>query len=499
MTAPPEASSAGPALLDVRSIGKRFGAQWVLRDVDFSVLPGEVHALLGENGAGKSTLIKLLAGVHAPDQGSIGGPDGTRLELRSPRDALAAGIAVVHQELDLFDNLSIAENMALGPQRGGVLRPSGPRMRARAVAALARLGANVDPGQRVGALSTSMKQLVAVAKVLSWRARVLILDEPTSALNSEEAAALLARIAALKEGGLSVVYVSHKLGEVFAVADRVTMLRDGRRVGTWPVAELDHDRVVHAMLGRMPNELFPPVAAQSLASPACRVTELTGDILRGVSVDLRPGEILALAGLPDSGASALLRSLFGLDRTASGTIELGGRRYAATNPAQAIQRGLAYLPADRLRDGLLPLMSVLRNVGAVAEARAMLRGATRRERALEAIRRLGVRAGSMLSRITSLSGGNQQKALLARWLMVRPQILLLDDPTRGVDIGAKIEIYRLLRDAAQGGMAIAYTSSEALELAQLADRILVFRRGRVAEEIVGRIAHEALDRKVAAA
>ncbi len=487
------------ALLDVRGVGKRFGAQWVLRDVDFSVLPGEVHALLGENGAGKSTLIKLLAGVHAPDQGSISGPDGTKLQLRTPRDALAAGIAVVHQELDLFDNLSIAENMALGPQRAGVLRPSGRLMQARAIAALARLGAEVHPERRVGSLSTSMKQLVAVAKVLSWRARVLILDEPTSALNSEEASALLARIAALKAGGLSVVYVSHKLGEVFAIADRVTMLRDGRRVGTWPVAELDHDRVVHAMLGRTPSDLFPPPGAPRDTAPVCRVTALRGAVLRDVSVDLRPGEILALAGLPDSGASSLLRSLFGLDRIASGDIQIGGRRYDPSDPARAIRCGLAYVPADRLRDGLLPLMSVLRNVGAVSEARATLSRADRRERALGSIRRLGVRAGSMLSRITSLSGGNQQKALIARWLMVRPQILLLDDPTRGVDIGAKIEIYRLLRDAAQAGMAIAYTSSESLELAQLADRILVFRHGSVAEEIIGRIAHEALDRKVAAA
>lgn len=484
-------------LLDVRGVGKRFGTQWVLRDVDFTVQPGEVHALLGENGAGKSTLIKLLAGVHTPDQGSISGPDGTLLQLRSPRDSLAAGIAVVHQELDLFDNLSIAENMALGPQRGGVLRPSAAQMRARALAALARLGAEIDPNCKVGSLPTSVKQLVAVAKVLAWRARVLILDEPTSALNNEEAATLLTRIAAIKAEGLSVVYVSHKLGEVFALADRVTMLRDGRRVGTWQAAELDYDRVVHAMLGRTPSEIFPPHPVSSTATPLCRIKDLGGRILRGASLDLRPGEIVALAGLPDSGASSVLRSLFGLDATSSGRIEFDGAPYAASSPAAAIRCGLAYVPADRLRDGLLPLMSVLRNVGAVAEARDMLPNAARRDQALEAIRRLGVRAASVLQRITSLSGGNQQKALVARWLMVRPKILLLDDPTRGVDIGAKIEIYRLLRDAAQAGMAIAYTSSESLELSQLADRILVFRDGRVAEEIVGTVAHELLDRKIA--
>jgi ABC-type sugar transport system ATPase subunit len=486
--------------LQLSDLGKRFGAAWAVRHVDLALAAGEIHALVGENGAGKSTLIKLIAGVYRPDEGRLAGPDGAALALGSPREALAAGIGVVHQELDLFDNLTVAENIALGPPRGRPFRPSRRVMHRRAAAALSRLGERgIAPGARVERLPTSARQIVAIAKALGEAARVLIFDEPTSALNSEDAALLLGLIRALRDDGVAILYVSHKLAEIFAIADRVTVLRDGGWVGTWPAAELNHDRVVQAMLGRLPAEIFPPrPPPRPNAPPLLAVTALTGRQLAGVSLHVAPGEIVALAGLPDAGPAALLRALFGLDRPSGGAIELAGRRFPRPRPAAAISRGCAYLPGDRLAEGLLPLMNVLRNVEAVAEARRLAPSSARRRAALAAIARLSVRAASLLQPITALSGGNQQKALIARWLTTEPKLLLLDDPTRGIDVGAKTEIYGRLREIARGGTAILFTSSDSLELAQLPDRILVFRAGRVAEEIEGGVDHAELDRRIAA-
>jgi ABC-type sugar transport system ATPase subunit len=485
--------------LQLSDLGKRFGAAWAVRHVDLTLAAGEIHALVGENGAGKSTLIKLIAGVYRPDEGVLAGPGGATLALASPREALGAGIGVVHQELDLFDNMTVAENIALGPPRGRPFRPSRRVMHRRAGAALSRLGERgIAPGARLERLPTSARQLVAIAKALGGAARVLIFDEPTSALNSEDAAILLGLIRALRDDGVAILYVSHKLAEIFAIADRVTVLRDGGWVGTWPAAELNHDRVVQAMLGRLPAEIFPPLSKASPAlPPLLSVTGLTGRQLAGVSLRVAPGEIVALAGLPDAGASALLRALFGLDPPSAGDIELAGRRFSP-RPAAAISRGCAYLPGDRLAEGLLPLMNVLRNVEAVAEARRLAPPAARRRAALAAIARLSVRAASLLQPITALSGGNQQKALIARWLTTDPKLLLLDDPTRGIDVGAKTEIYGRLREIARGGTAILFTSSDSLELAQLPDRILVFRAGRIAEEIAGGVDHAELDRRIAA-
>lgn len=486
-------------LLDLRDMGKRFGQSWALRHVDFSLEAGEIHALVGENGAGKSTLIKLVAGVHRPDEGTMAGPGGATLTLHTPRDALLAGIGVVHQELDLFDNMTVAQNIALSPQRRGFLQPAAARMREAAVAALKTLGVAIDPDAKVGRLSTSDKQMVAIAKALSWQARILIFDEPTSALNSEDAASLIAVIRRLRAEGIGIVYISHKFAEVFALADRVTVLRDGARIGTWPTSALTHESIVTAMLGRPAREMFPAARPAPANDLVCRLEGVEGRLLRGASLGIRRGEVLALAGLPDAGASSVLRTLFGLERHVRGTIAIDGVPFRRPTPIGAIRRGLAYLPADRLRDGLLPLMDVLRNVEAVAEAQRLEAAKPRRAHALEAIRRLSVRAASLGQRIPSLSGGNQQKALIARWLVARPTLLMLDDPTRGIDVGAKTEIYHLLRTIAEAGTTVVYTSSESLELAQLADRILVFRGGRVAEEIHGRVEHEALDRIIAAA
>jgi ABC-type sugar transport system ATPase subunit len=488
-------------VLELRELGKSFDGFWALRKVSIAFSPGEVHALVGENGAGKSTLIKLIAGVYHPSEGALIGPLGLELQLKTPRDALKQGIGVVHQELDLFDNLTVAENIALGIDDSDFVKPSRTTMAKRARKALDDLQErNIRPDTRVGALSSSDKQLIAIAKVLTWDARVIIFDEPTSALNAGEAARLFDRIRHLRSTGVAILYVSHKLGEIFSIADRISVLRDGELVASKPVAEFDHDGIVHAMLGRKPAEIFPPqIKPRKVSDVLLQVDGLVGRDLSGASLEVRAGEIVALAGLPDAGPSALLRHVFGLDHAASGSIRIAGQPVGFGTPRNAIRGRLAYLPADRLREGILPLMSVLRNAEATSEAMHVASEATRRRQAMQSLRRLSVRATSVLNRITSLSGGNQQKTLLARWLVMEPKILMLDDPTRGVDIGAKSEIYHILRGIADAGAAIVFTSSDSLELARLSDRILLFRHGKVVDEFLEHFTHAELDRAIAAA
>ncbi|MBN9060051.1 MAG: sugar ABC transporter ATP-binding protein, partial [Rhizobiales bacterium] len=434
-------------------------------------------------------------------EGAIIGPLGTELRMKTPRDALTSGIGVVHQELDLFDNLTVAENIALGIDDGGFVKPSKAAMAARARKALDELQEQkILPSMRVGDISSSDKQLVAIAKVLTWDAKVIIFDEPTSALNAAEAARLLERIRHLKSVGVTIIYVSHKLGEIFSIADRISVIRDGTLITTRPVAEFDHEKVVDAMLGRQPAEIFPAqVKPRPTNEVLLDVTDVHGRELAGASLKVRAGEIVALAGLPDSGPSSLLRHIFGMDHATSGTIAISGRPIGRSSPRAAIRSRVAYLPADRLREGILPLMSVLRNAEATDEAMHASTGRERRNKALDAIRRLSVRTSSILNRITSLSGGNQQKTLIARWLVMQPKVLMLDDPTRGVDIGAKSEIYHILRGIADSGAAVVFTSSDSLELARLSDRILLFRHGKVVEEIVRDVTHAELDRAISAA
>lgn len=491
-----------PPALRLKALGKSFGSFWALRDVSIDFAAGEVHALLGENGAGKSTLIKLIAGVHRPSEGGMLGEADAPLNLTTPRDALRAGIGVVHQELDLFDNLTVAENIALGIEDSGLAKPSKKEMAERASRALGELRVEtISPEARVGQLSTSDKQLVAIAKVLTWKARIIIFDEPTSALNAVEAARLLQTVQHLKATGVAVIYVSHKLAEIFSIADRISVIRDGRLVASGPAANFSHETVVEAMLGRNPAELFPVRPAKTAQAPQAEsllaVTDLVGKRLQGASLTVRKGEIVALAGLPDAGPSDLLQHIFGLQRPESGAIDINGRRLGRLSARRAIRHGVGYLPADRLLDGILPLTSVLGNAEATNRAMRSTSLAVCKASALENIKRLAVRASSLLNPITSLSGGNQQKTLLARWLVMRPKILMLDDPTRGVDIGAKAEIYRILRQIADAGSAVIFTSSDSLELANLADRIVLFRNGRVAQEYVDPVSHAELDRAIA--
>lgn len=491
--------ASGKPVLQLDALGKCFGEFWALRDVSITFRAGEVHALLGENGAGKSTLIKLVAGVHLPSEGGLKSDAGQTLSLATPRDALRAGIGVVHQELDLFDNLTVAENIALGIDDSGIAKPSARKMFERASKAFAELGVtSISPASKVGGLSTSDKQLVAIAKVLTWNARIIIFDEPTSALNAGEAERLLDMIRHLKVSGVAVIYVSHKLAEIFKIADRISVIRDGKLVESGPASEHTHDTVVAAMLGRNPAELFPKRPGTRASDDVqLDIKNLAGTRLDDVTLKAYKGEIVALAGLPDAGPSDLLQQIFGLASPSSGLIEVCGQRAAHLSPRNAIRRGIGYLPADRLLDGILPLTSVLGNAEATNRAMHFSGRAEGRAKAMDSIKRLAVRASSIFNPITSLSGGNQQKTLIARWLVIKPRVLLLDDPTRGVDIGAKAEIYRILRQIADAGSLVMFTSSDSLELANLADRVVLFKNGRVVREYVEPVAHAELDREIA--
>jgi len=484
--------------IHLKDIGKRYGSLWVLRHADFRVDPGTAHALLGENGAGKSTMIKIIAGVHPPSEGTIQVGDAEGLSFSGAGDAMARGIAVVHQELDLFDNLTVAENIALDAHRKGFLKPSRAQMTAEAERVLSLLGdSSLRPDTPLGQLTTSDKQKVAIAKALGRDARVIVFDEPTSSLNGHDADQLMELILKIKARGIAIVYVSHKMTEILRIADQVTVLRDGAVALSAPVSQIDHEQISTAMLGRPAGEIFPekPQAATQ-SDIALSVRGLTGRNVGGVDFEARRGEVLALAGRPDSGCSETLRLIFGLNRTASGEIRLGGKPYVVRHSRDAVGLGVGYIAADRLREGIMPLQDVITNVGSVIHLHFGEGGESLRAKSLQAISDLNVKARSPDMAITSLSGGNQQKALLARWIAAKPKLLLLDDPTRGVDVGAKQEIYRLIRKLAAGGTTILYTSSETHELTRLADRILLFRDGAIVEAFTA-VDAETLDRRIA--
>lgn len=486
------------AALELKNVSKRFGAFTALNDVSLMFRRGQVHALMGENGAGKSTLVKLIAGVLAPTEGALVGPLGKPLNLRSPRDALSAGIGVVHQELDLFDNLTVAENIALGPASSSRFKPSHRQMHEKATEALGMLDDSlINPETIVGNLTTSEKQLVAISRALSEKSSLILFDEPTSSLNSADAARLHAQIKGLRARGVTIVYITHKLGEVFDIADNVSVVRDGCLVSSKPIADVSYDGMISDILGHSPARIFAGRSPAAVETPVVlRVTSVSARNVRDVSFDIRKGEIVALAGLPGSGPTELLKILFGLELLKAGSVEFNGVARKAPSPRGAIQSGVGYLPSNRLTEGILPLMSVLENIEATSKAMAESRSTARRDGAMAMLKQMNVRTSDPSLLITSLSGGNQQKALIGRWLMMKPGLLLLDDPTRGVDIGSKAEIYHLLRRLAENGMAVVFTSSDSIELSGLADRILIFRDGQIAEELHGNVSYEQLDHKI---
>ena len=468
-------------------IDKSFAGHTVLEDVTFEVRAGEVHVLAGENGAGKSTLIKILGGVYAAEAGTVG-IDGQEHRFRSVQHAARHGVAVIHQELSLAPALSIEDNMFLGRERTGslgIVRARAQREEARAL--LSRVGLTVDPGTAVGSLPVASRQLVEIAKALGQDARVIAMDEPTSSLARTEAERLFALIDELKAQGTGVIYITHRMEEIYRLADRISVLRDGRMIVTARATELDRAALVRAMVGRpldeqIHREAVPP-GEELLAVEGLTVHGVTGPVLRDVGFALHAGEVLGVAGLAGSGASERLHALFGDGRATSRGLRVAGRPAKIGSPRQAMAHGLALLTADRKRTGLCLSLSIAENTTLAALPRLSPGGLRRRAREAESAARgidaLSIRCRSAGQAVRTLSGGNQQKVALAKWIETQPRVLLLDEPTRGVDVGAKHEIYGLINRWTAAGMGILLVSSELPELLGLSDRVLVLHRGRV--------------------
>jgi len=488
--------SGSPSAIAVAGLRKAYGGIQALAGVDLAIAPGTVHAVVGENGAGKSTLMKILAGAVHPDDGEIR-VAGEPVHLASPADARALGIGIVYQELSLFPERSVLANLFPDqqPTRFGLVDRS--EMRRRAGPVLARLGVRTPPGTLVGTLDIAERQLVELSRVLIERPRVLILDEPNSALNERETRRLFGVLRELSADGITILYVSHRLEEVFEIADRITVMRNGAIVMTVDRAVATMARVVEAMVGTSPAELFPPRPVRGLSAESTNVASsisvrglTVDDELRDVSFETRSGEIVGLAGLEGSGVATLLGVMFGTRRASGGTVALADGRGAPTSPTAAARRGISLVPADRRNQGLMLGSSVEMNiahvrVGTMRARRPWLDRRAIRMAARRQIDALRIRADGPATIVGQLSGGNQQKVVVGKWLEVSPTVFLLDDPTRGVDVGAKREIYKLIRDLADSGRTVLFRSTELPEIVGLADRILVFYRGRLVVEATG--------------
>jgi ABC-type sugar transport system ATPase subunit len=488
------------ALLAMRGIGKRFGGVPVLQDVDFDLAPGEVHVLAGENGAGKSTLVKILAGEHTVYDGAIA-LDGEAVRFRSPHDARRQGIAVIYQELSLVGPMSVAENMFLGRERTGargmILRAVQER---EARQALREFGLEIDVRAPAEDYPVGVQQIVEIARAVREEGRIVVMDEPTSALGGPEAERLFGVIARLKDRGCGIVYITHRLEEVSRLADRITVLRDGRRVATEKAADLPPAEMIRLMVGR------PFVAAAAaetrargevrLAVCGCSHRTAGGSVSPPVTFEVQAGEVLGIAGLQGSGASELLMALFGgYGRPVAGEVRMDGEPVSPGTPAEALAHGIAMLTADRKATGVIPELGLDANITLASLRRysrwGMIDGNLERAAVRTRVEALRIRSAGLSQPVAELSGGNQQKALLARWIETGPRVLLLDEPTRGVDVGVKVEVHELLGRLASGGTAVVAVSSELQELTALADRVLVMRRGRIVAEFPGRTATEA--------
>jgi ABC-type sugar transport system ATPase subunit len=469
------------------SITKRFPGALALEKVTFSVASGSCHALCGENGAGKSTLGKILAGIYRPDEGQVV-VLGQPVSFRGPEDALAAGIGMVHQELAFCENLSVAENLCLGtlPTKAGFL--SRDAMRRRAEEMLTVIGAAIHVGRRVGDLTTGQQQMLQIAIAVGRSARIIIFDEPTSSLSQHEAEKLYDLIARLRARGVTCIYVSHRMEEIFRLCDRVTVMRDGRHIATKPIADLTPADLVHMMIGRRLEEYFPRHVTGSPGEELLRVEGLSSPgRFRNVSFSVRTGEVVGFAGLVGAGRSEIAHALFGLDPEVTGHVSVQGRAVHVRSPVDAMRAGIGLVPEDRKRQGLVLSMSALANTTlAILHTLARLLFIMHRaERALAAsyFERLRVRASGLDAATAGLSGGNQQKLVLAKWLAARSRVLILDEPTRGVDVGAKAEIHALIDQLAESGNAVVLISSELPEVLNLSTRILVLREGQIVGEL----------------
>ena len=484
--AAPLRAATPPPRAELRGISKRFAATQALDDVSFDLVPGEIHALVGENGAGKSTLVKILAGVHQPDGGTIR-LDGVTTQIHGPAHARALGIAVVHQEPRLFPDLTVAENVFIGHApsgRLGTIDWGGMRRAARAL--FVELDVEFDIGAPVRGLSMADQQLIEIAKSLSVDARVLILDEPTASLSAHEVDRLSTIVRRLRDRGVSILFVSHRLNEVFELSDRTTVFRDGRHVITTATSELTTADLVRHMVGRTVS-LFPKVETP-IGDVLLEVKDLTRvGVFRDVGFSVRAGEIVGFAGLVGAGRTEVARVLFGIDRRDDGEIRLGGSLVDFASPSAAMHAGIAYLPEDRHQEGLVLDFTIAQNVTLPILPRLfpwlLVRRSTERAVARDHTAQFNVRMTGVDQLVGALSGGNQQKVVLAKWLASGPRILILDEPTRGIDIGAKVEVHRIISELAASGLGIILISSDLPEVLAMSDRILVLHEGRITAEI----------------
>jgi ribose transport system ATP-binding protein len=483
-----ELSANNDHIIELRRISKRFAGVVALEDVSLSLKRGEVLAVIGENGAGKSTLMKILAGVHTPDSGEIR-IDGQGVQLDSVRMALNHGIALIHQELNLSDNLDVAANIYLGrePRRFGLIDHG--RIYADSVPLLRQVGLSVNPGTFVYRLSIAHQQLVEIAKARSTNARVLIMDEPTSSLTQHEAEQLFKLVLELRAAGVSIVYISHRLAEVKRLADRVVVLRDGKNAGELQRDQIDHDAMVRLMVGRELSQFYKrrphAIGDDFLRVEGLRTRAHPQDAL---TFTIKRGEMVGIAGLVGAGRTELLCTLFGIDQALAGNVWIAGNPVSLSSPLAAIQAGVGMVPEDRKQQGLILEMAVRNNLS-LAALRAHARGGVfldrgyERKLATEMVQALSIKTPSDQQLVHLLSGGNQQKVVLGKWLALKPRLLLLDEPTRGVDIGAKQEIYRLMEELVESGVTILFVSSEMAEIIGMSDRALVMHEGRLMGEL----------------
>ncbi|NLF78520.1 MAG: sugar ABC transporter ATP-binding protein [Chloroflexi bacterium] len=476
-------------LLEVRGVSKSFPGTQALSDVSFDLLPGEVHALMGENGAGKSTLMHILSGVYVPDAGEIR-INGQPVQINNPRQAQDLGIGMVFQELSLVSSLSIAENIF--PNRAPSRLPGvidWPRLYQNTRQLIAQFDQDLDVRTPVGMLNVTTRQIIEIVKAFSLNAKILLLDEPTSALTLDEVERLFDTIRRLKQRGIGIVYVSHRIAEVMEITDRVTVLRDGKLVGTYATADMTPDALIEKMVGRkLLNDLFAK-RTSSNGAELLRVEKLTRkNEFSDISFEVRKGEIIGVAGLKGARRSELFRALVGITRPSSGQIWLEGKLMNFRSPQQAFARGMAYLPEERKTDGLFLRMPLSRNIVSATLKNFARWGIMSRRREVDTsqhlAQRLNIRATSMRQTVGRLSGGNQQKVMLSKWLIERPQILIIDEPTKGVDVGTKAEVHQLLRQLADQGVGILFISSELPEILGLAQRILVMYEGRIRGELL---------------
>jgi len=474
-------------ILEMRQIEKSFSGVKVLSAVDFSIRKGEIMALVGENGAGKSTLMRILTGIYEADAGDII-YKGNTIYFKNAKASAMAGIQIIHQDFNLFPNMSVAENIFLDNSavcRHGLVDWRLMYRKTRDL--ISSIGGDFDPSEKVSNLTVQDQQIVEIAKTLSADAEVLVMDEPTSALPENEVRNLFAAIRRLKERGVSIIYVSHRLNEIFEICDRITVLRDGKTVALARIADVDQTWVISQMVGKNVGNLYPKTGSH-IGNVAMEVNDMSGGTyVHNINFSVRSGEIVGLYGLVGSGAMECPQMIFGLGRKVKGTVSVHGKNLHKLTVANAIKNGIAYVPADRHREGIIAMLAIRINLSLVILRRIsgfmFVKGLAENGVTADYIQRLRVKCKSGEQAVTFLSGGNQQKIVIAKWLASDPKVLILNDPTRGVDVGARAEIYGIINELSSTGMAVVITSSDIDEIMGMSDRILVFNRGRIIREI----------------